>query len=1347
MSAQVATDVQPSAANRLRLDSRPQDSFDKGAASLSSGGGDQRMKPVTATGLKLIDIEVGYAFGVGAPDFNYGAEITPPLVDLDENPLTLEEARDYWRREPLRPDQPIQINNAVVTPVAGDFNERYYYSPHAELVYATQTGGVSLIWVTAIPDQDGNYRTLQQNYTVGFGTERTARQVYWTEVAYKAPRIRIPTGIIQEVRILYNDRMKSTVAEDDPTTPEVEPDDRVIPFGVDPTTVPNETVWYDSTLEMIRAYNLEGRVLIEYLGATRPGGAAGAREHLGIEILEVKSELPAITATTIIGKQILPSSAPPVVLDDRDFAPVPVSPPGPPIAQHFIENRSVYYAIEENRNAPDAEFYWLEEGELSILWPKIRNYYLIEWPEDGDFDSYFARPNAGAGEEVVAGSFIDLISTNSPELIYQDDPEAGEAGLDSRFHLSVALKDDRNRSLIHFSSGNDFWYVRLYSGTTDHLLTLDPNSTDFDPESNPLDFRFSQSVEVGQRLEPPHSSLELGGYVDPALGNAYQADVYLDPFAGGGIVGANEAAIIPVNALPGNDTLRVWWFKKLSPPVGLANLFQGVFVPTVVGDYTITYPVGAPQIVMASNSGTGDLNSEEVGGTIYVQNNPAEPGYNPNEEHAVKLASRAYALRDDLNAASSSEPFVLLSYLDSDGRPDMTVFEVLREDEIYKFDYDAVAGTKLGAPFPLPVISQPIENGVSRNTEVTVPDEDPVISGTAVENLTHYDKFTFQDRKGATWVYRGLHEGGENTSAKLRMKYYYPTLAGFAFPNPDTGVDQAPAVGTIVPYLRPRDQEGKPVGDAVSGEALTITFTPQWPEITPVLHYGETLAKPKFGLPQILGQTSAQILYQQSIAQDVDPANIKPSVVLHDATFERVSSAKDLEKLDDPKEPGKKLKLDKLPASVRTNVSRGKFFFQGLPSHLEERIFFDGLNGEKGALVFQGIFVDEQVGEDYLLLNTLSEADVDDLKGLCLLDDIDKDEWDALIDGLKVVPTYRSYDNRFVERTLTLDEWLEEEGLNEILGQNIKAEYGLTELPEIASPDQAKNDYFLSAIGGGKGFVTLVTGNGLLNSPEEEPVEMYVFRVGEQLYQGELKPLVASNPLSENVTVIHTGDFAGDPGSYDFQWKKAPPENGLAPQLYAFTDAMLNNALRGRQIYRGASATPSDLNLDGNSVPNVAIYNEGDDLDEPGLKMTGFITKADIFGSAQEDTDRVYFSLNLGAQDGVIVTIDGLEVIRYQVLDDDDSEVASDLPDGLRPNLLPNDDYVAFALSPRNFSKQSDSQIEIFYYSTKAAGTASELDFRVGVVRQQDLSGTNYPAEVTDANQGDQARESAIDSG
>lgn len=52
---------------------------------------------------------------------------------------------------------------------------------------------------------------------------------------------------------------------------------------------------------------------------------------------------------------------------------------------------------------------------------------------------------------------------------------------------------------------------------------------------------------------------------------------------------------------------------------------------------------------------------------LYVQNDATKPGYNPNEEHALLLENRPYALRDDLNLTGStaetytSKPFVMLT--------------------------------------------------------------------------------------------------------------------------------------------------------------------------------------------------------------------------------------------------------------------------------------------------------------------------------------------------------------------------------------------------------------------------------------------------------------------------------------------------------------------------------------------------------------------------------------------------------------------------------------------------------------------------------------------------------------
>src|SRR5690606_11367164 len=111
----------------------------------------------------------------------------------------------------------------------------------------------------------------------------------------------------------------------------------------------------------------------------------------------------------------------------------------------------------------------------------------------------------------------------------------------------------------------------------------------------------------------------------------------------------------------------------------------------------------------------------QIAGFIYTQNDPALPGYNPNEEHAMMLGGRAYALRDDLNIVTGTDftslPRVLVQYTDpTDSRPAMAVWEVMREDETYTFDYAITAGTILNSPMPLPRLPLPMDpaTGLSR---------------------------------------------------------------------------------------------------------------------------------------------------------------------------------------------------------------------------------------------------------------------------------------------------------------------------------------------------------------------------------------------------------------------------------------------------------------------------------------------------------------------------------------------------------------------------------------------------------------------------------------------------------
>src|SRR6185436_6349107 len=98
--------------------------------------------------------------------------------------------------------------------------------------------------------------------------------------------------------------------------------------------------------------------------------------------------------------------------------------------------------------------------------------------------------------------------------------------------------------------------------------------------------------------------------------------------------------------------------------------------------------------------------------------------------------------------------------------------------------------------------------------------------------------------------------------------------------------------------------------------------------------------------------------------------------------------------------------------------------------------------------------------------------------------------------------------------------------------------------------------YALTATGSGSGWVTMVFGNGRAFTPAGEPVSVKVFKVTPQLYVGDLKILPSKNPLDEQVSLRHSGDFAANPGNYEFEWRSAQPQVGLSIYSYALTSKL-----------------------------------------------------------------------------------------------------------------------------------------------------------------------------------------------
>ena len=806
-------------------------------------------------------------------------------------------------------------------------------------------------------------------------------------------------------------------------------------------------------------------------------------------------------------------------------------------------------------------------------------------------------------------------------------------------------------------------------------------------------------VLVGDRLQPP-AGHEIGGYI--SKGHCYSPDAYLNPFTVGVDV-AGTGAIIPVNArtsstngVPDNH-LTVRWFKRFPAP---SAEFTDLYVPGKVGRYTVTYPADTtPLIVIAEGVGTGDLEAWEAAGDIYVQNDATATGYNPNEEHAWMIGGRAYAMRDDLNIAVSgipqqSQPFVLLTYTDpNDGRPSIHAYKVVREDATYTFNYNAVAGTLLNSPYPLPLMSLPFdEDGICLNEEVTPPSgEDPAPNAGAPGI---YGSFAMKDRKGFHWVFRGPHDGVD-TSKKIAMQYYYPSRDGFFIPRPagSTLADREPAAGTIMPFLRPLNT-GVPIGDPVTGISLTVNFTPKWPDSVPELRVGETLTLPKFGLPQVRGQVSAEVFYEQSQAL----VSAMPSVTLHDPSREKVIDIS-------------AVGLEKLPSAVPTTSYLGKEYFQRLPPDLQERIYFDPLRantqlGEKGRLVLRGEFHDEIAGEDYLDLNLLTVAQKNALKAL-VESGGDKSKWDNLIDGLSTTV------QTFIEDPAKKGTFIADSALDDIVEED--------EIAIIRSSEAAVDSYALTATGEGAGYVTLVFGNGRAFTPQGDPVQVKVIRVAPQLYTGDLKVLFSKNPLDEQVTLRHSGDYAGRPQDYEFEWRWAPGA-AKAPLVYTMSwsravgggntswDFARNpgGALPTDDEYTGAEIFPRSV------IVHDAAYQDGTDL--PGVVLKSTATSEVDFTSGVPG--EIVFSATMGDLDGFVLYVNGAPALANLAPAEFTNTDASS---GLVPGGLQRQFRVA-----RSYFAKGPNKLEVALFTDADDGVSSFMDFRLDITVETDVVARNF---------------------
>ena len=370
-------------------------------------------------------------------------------------------------------------------------------------------------------------------------------------------------------------------------------------------------------------------------------------------------------------------------------------------------------------------------------------------------------------------------------------------------------------------------------------------------------------------------------------------------------------------------------------------------------------------------------------------------------------------------------------------------------------------------------------------------------------------------------------------SNSFTMRYYYKTRSDFDWP----GIDNPPAPGTIVPYLRPVDGNGGFVGDATSKNtaSLGIVYRPVWPEIQnqkelPTLNLGKTVTTAKDGLAAVRGQSSVQVLYQQSIGANMTAA--PASVVLYDPTVQKTSSL---------------AAMNGLPSTVVAAPYQGKMYFQKLPPNLVNRLYYDP---NTTSLVFVGEFHDELVGRKYLLPNILRGVDLEFAEGLCPASDASHhSDWVAAITNLST-PVYTRYRD-------TND--------NYVNSANVVT-CAAADVVEITNADTAVDSYALCATGPGQGYISYIVGNGGDPAHAAEPVTIYIARVAPPLDPGELKVPESFNPLSEMITFQHTGDLAGRSGDYEYDWRIKAPDGQPPPKPTANDENTWTHLINGNDI-------------------------------------------------------------------------------------------------------------------------------------------------------------------------------------
>ena len=589
-----------------------------------------------------------------------------------------------------------------------------------------------------------------------------------------------------------------------------------------------------------------------------------------------------------------------------------------------------------------------------------------------------------------------------------------------------------------------------------------------------------------------------------------------------------QGPIIPVNiqyppfgawTAPDNPgMLAIAWYQ----------LVDGLTWPYKAVAYDPQWPASPPRIVVASQLGTEGLKNS-TGTTqdlftgpqynavgVYNQPDPAQPGFNPNEEHALVAPSflepsrkAVFALRNDLNQTTpnanyTSSPYVLVNYRDDTDAANpvqkMAVYAIALQDaattdarlpafnQTYTFRYQGIAGTKLQPAYPLGIVigSNPQEETDGINVDLF--------------RITYYE-----DHHKVPWIVSGDTDADNDIAAvfyyALRGDFWHPTAdvgdaIRFGPPSPTHNI----AYNTIWPAS---------TGFLKAGETLTFSGGEYASD-----HAGDTPAP--LPLPGAVDWQSAKVIYDDANPV-LDPATLATNYLVRVVP---VLSAREVPLAVSAMPDSLK------PASGNVIVEGNLWRFKKLNAGLQKRIYYNSITGKLGV---RGYLNGRTLGDPDLTASpgaqTVLQPNILTSGEESILAGIETDtDWTSAVAALGAL-------SRDPQNIPGLDYGV---GLQPtVLSSTAPATAFGPGTAVITNPDLLDPAYQPSL---STGYVTIFENDDPLLG--DAPVVAHVLRVTRsEVYRGSLAPIYPENVFDEKITVRHTGDFGGDVGDLFFEWQ------------------------------------------------------------------------------------------------------------------------------------------------------------------------------------------------------------------